>query len=400
MFCRRIKIIPTGRFVIMRFNNQIKNLILSLLLAGAMLIISCQKEISQKGLGKPPVAKAGTDKIITLPTDSVLLDGSASTDPDGSITEWKWIKASGPASFTFSDATISKTVAKNLIPGVYQFELTIEDNEGLSAKDTVQITVTDPIQSNRPPIANAGPDKTITLPINQTELTGSGSTDPDNNITAYSWVKISGPSSYTIVTPNTSQTQVTNLVAGFYFFELKVTDAGGLFSKDTVQIIVNSAVVPPPVGISYTFDITFDLQPGCGIGYDTAHGYYWLMEKYFSLGGNSDSSLAGSAKLAAYLYQYCHVPTTTYYIPSILMYENTATGWGSDYMKFDITSGSSNFFTLPYNNGAAPFAGTATAIEGTGRFINLTTQSTINFSGFADTTNHTGKIRLYGMLNF
>jgi hypothetical protein len=110
--------------------------------------------------------------------------------------------------------------------------------------------------------------------------------------------------------------------------------------------------------------------------------------------------LAGSAKLAAYLYQYCHVPTTTYYIPSILMYENTATGWGSDYMKFDITSGSSNFFTLPYNNGAAPFAGTATAIEGTGRFINLTTQSTINFSGFADTTNHTGKIRLYGTLNF
>ena len=34
----------------------------------------------------PPVAKAGADQTITLPTNSVTLNGSASTDADGSIS--------------------------------------------------------------------------------------------------------------------------------------------------------------------------------------------------------------------------------------------------------------------------------------------------------------------------
>ncbi len=45
---------------------------------------------------------------------------------------------------------------------------------------------------NKPPIAIAGADETIILPNN----TGSGSTDPDNNISSYLWTKISTPSSF------------------------------------------------------------------------------------------------------------------------------------------------------------------------------------------------------------
>ena len=53
---------------------------------------------------KPPIAVAGSDQVITLPTDSALLDGSASSDPDGKISDpiaigWRWEKISGPASF-------------------------------------------------------------------------------------------------------------------------------------------------------------------------------------------------------------------------------------------------------------------------------------------------------------
>ena len=40
----------------------------------------------------------------------------------------------------------------------------------------------------------------------------------------------------TISNANAIQTQVTNLVQGVYQFELKVTDAGGLFSKDTMHV--------------------------------------------------------------------------------------------------------------------------------------------------------------------
>ncbi len=211
-------------------------------MAGIIFFLSCKREYSCEeciGNNKPPVAVAGTDTVITLPLDSVLLDGSKSSDQDGKITEWQWTKLNGPASFNISNPSDSITVVKNLVAGTYQFELKVTDNGGHSAKDTVQISVS--AVNNRPPIADAGNDTTIILPVNSIILNGSGSTDPDNNITGYAWTKISGPSSFNIVNANAVQTQVTNLVEGVYLFELKVTDAGGLFSKDTIQVTVQPA---------------------------------------------------------------------------------------------------------------------------------------------------------------
>ena len=62
----------------------------------------CKKETSCEGCkenNKSPIAVAGPDQVITLPTDSVLPDGSSSSDPDGRISEWLWATISGPASF-------------------------------------------------------------------------------------------------------------------------------------------------------------------------------------------------------------------------------------------------------------------------------------------------------------
>jgi len=95
--------------------------------------------------------------------------------------------------------------------------------------------------ANKPPVANAGPDQTITLPASKANLNGSGSSDPDNNITNYEWTKISGPSTITVANANSIQTIVSQLVAGTYAFELTVTDSYGLFSKDTSTIVVNNA---------------------------------------------------------------------------------------------------------------------------------------------------------------
>lgn len=93
---------------------------------------------------------------------------------------------------------------------------------------------------NNAPVANAGPDQTITLPANSITLNGSSSTDPDNNITNYAWTKISGPLMAIVANVNAVQTRVNNFVQGVYQFELKVTDAIGLYSKDTVVITVNA----------------------------------------------------------------------------------------------------------------------------------------------------------------
>ena len=238
------------------------------LLAGALVYVSCKKEYSCERCAeknKPPIAVAGPDQVITLPTDSVLLDGSTSSDPDGRISSYLWTKISGPSSFNIIKASDSMTKAKSLVVGTYQFELKVTDNGGLSAKDTMSIIVDSVLTTNHPPIANAGADQTITLPTSAVNLDGSASSDPENNITSYVWTKISGPPSFNIGNPNLSQTQSTNLEQGTYQLELKVTDALGLFSKDTMQIIVNAAASNnlPPVAIAGNDTIIQTNQTSC-----------------------------------------------------------------------------------------------------------------------------------------
>jgi hypothetical protein len=226
-----------------RMQKKLKTCVIIIFL-GVIFFLSCRKEVSCEGCSErnqPPVAAAGNDQSITLPTDSSSLDGSSSNDPDGSINKWLWKKISGPLSYNFSNATGAITVVKDLSAGTYLFELTVTDNGGLSDKDTVSIIVAPVLTTNHPPVANAGPDQTITLPTNSVTLDGNGSVDPDNNITNYVWAKISGPSSFNIDNANAVQTQVTNLVEGVYQFELKVTDAGMLVSIDTIGIKVFSA---------------------------------------------------------------------------------------------------------------------------------------------------------------
>ncbi|MEO5782300.1 MAG: PKD domain-containing protein [Ginsengibacter sp.] len=208
-------------------------------LSGIIVFTSCKKVTDQvtPASNLPPIAKAGSVQAITLPVDSVLLDGSSSFDTDGKIVSYKWSKISGPVSSLIINPDSSKTSAKTLVMGVYKFELTVTDNGGLTAKDTVQIIVDNP-KINQPPIAKAGADQAITLPTNSVTLNGGGSTDPDNNITTYVWTKISGPSAFNIANSNAVQTQVNNLVQGVYGFELKVTDANGLSAKDTIVVIV------------------------------------------------------------------------------------------------------------------------------------------------------------------
>ena len=185
----------------------------------------------------PPTANAGSDKIITLPTSTVSLNGSG-TDPDGTISAYNWTKVSGPTSGTITNVNSASTTVTALVQGVYKFRLRVTDNRAATGVDTIQITV------NTPPTANAGSDKIITLPTSTVTLTGIG-TDPDGTISAYKWTKISGPTSGTITNSNSASTTVTALVQGVYKFRLRVTDNSGATGSDTVQVTVNTTNIPP-----------------------------------------------------------------------------------------------------------------------------------------------------------
>lgn len=198
-------------------------------------------------VNQPPVVNAGADKSITLPTNSVTLSGSA-TDADGTISSYAWTMTSGPSTATLSGAASSSLTASNLIAGTYLFRLSATDNSGSTGFDDVAVIVapaTTP--TNQAPTANAGTDKTITLPVNTVSLTGSG-TDPDGSIVAYAWTRVSGPSTPVLTNANTATVSLGSLVAGTYVMRLTVTDNGGLTGYDDVNIVVNPAIANlPPV---------------------------------------------------------------------------------------------------------------------------------------------------------
>jgi hypothetical protein len=192
-----------------------------------------------------PVANAGTDIVLTLPANSTTLNGSVSKDPDGSIVSYAWSKVSGPTQFTISNPAAATTALTNLVAGAYVFRLKVTDDKGATHQDDVAVTVN--AATNQSPVANAGTDITLTLPVNSTTLNGSASKDPDGSIAAYAWSKVSGPTQFTIASPAAATTALTNLVAGVYVFRLKVTDSQGATHQDDVTVTVTDVANKPPV---------------------------------------------------------------------------------------------------------------------------------------------------------
>jgi Secretion system C-terminal sorting domain/Right handed beta helix region len=192
-----------------------------------------------------PTANAGTDLTITLPISTASLNGTG-TDPDGTIVSYAWTKISGPAAGTLANATSASATASGLVQGLYQYELTVIDNAGGIAKDTMQVTMNAAVPiPNQLPTANAGTDLTITLPINTASLNGTG-TDPDGTIVSYAWTKIAGPTAGTLANATSASATASGLMQGLYQYELRVTDNAGGIAKDTMQVTVNAAVPPPP----------------------------------------------------------------------------------------------------------------------------------------------------------
>jgi hypothetical protein len=113
-------------------------------------------------------------------------------------------------------------------------------------------------QTNKPPVANAGADvvaQSLSCAIKKsiTELDGSRSSDPDNNIVGYSWALLYGPAGYILRNSNLARATLESVSSGIYALELRVTDHGGLYSKDTVVVEVqgNSGVLT-----EYNLDIS------------------------------------------------------------------------------------------------------------------------------------------------
>ena len=185
----------------------------------------------------PPVADAGADQQVSAGA-VVVLDGTRSSDADGSIAVYRWAQAGGSPAVGLIGAdtpraTFTAPEVGNGVVGL-TFQLTVTDNLGVQNVDSAVV------QIRERPTANAGPDQEV-----ETEsivvLDGSGSAGAGNGVLSYAWVQTSGPlvslSSSVAVKPVFSapsgiKTDVT------LTFLLTVTDTGGLQSTDSCTVTV------------------------------------------------------------------------------------------------------------------------------------------------------------------
>lgn len=90
----------------------------------------------------PPIAYAGVDTTIYAPFTGYYLNSAGTNDPDNNIASFSWRFVAGPSLVAISKSSTAATNVTGLfIQGVYSFELTVKDNDNLSARDTVLVTV-------------------------------------------------------------------------------------------------------------------------------------------------------------------------------------------------------------------------------------------------------------------
>lgn len=223
-----------------------------------------------------PVAKAGTDKIITLPTNTLVINGIG-TDADGSIASYVWTKVSGPTA-TLTNAGTANLSLSALLQGTYVFQLTVTDNNSASASDQVTVTV-NPAAVNQIPLVNAGLQKTIFLPINQVIITATAS-DPDGSIASILWEKKSGGAA-TITNGGTLTATISGLALGVYTFRITVKDNVGAtaFSEVIVNVLQGNQSPTANAGTDQALTLPTNSIALAGSGNDTdgsITGYTWI----------------------------------------------------------------------------------------------------------------------------
>ena len=94
---------------------------------------------------------------------------------------------------------------------------------------------------NKAPLANAGSDKSVTLPLEELYITGSAK-DEDGSIKSYNWSKVSGPAVEMSGT-GSHKLKLKKLNKGSYVFRLTVKDNAGATASDEMKLEVKAAVV-------------------------------------------------------------------------------------------------------------------------------------------------------------
>jgi hypothetical protein len=207
-----------------------------------------------------PVAVVGSKQQV-LPGDTVVLDGSASSDLDHDLLTWQWSFISTPGGSAAS-LVGADTPTPHFVPDVFGnwiIALTVSDGQAFSepVEMIVQSGVTDPAGTcapAAPPVANAGPDLVTTF---FAQPDGSRSTTGRPFPLAWHWTIASKPAGSTasLSPPNVSQPFLSLDKVGDYMLSLVVND--GCVDSAPATMHITRSNNPPSIFV-FSF---FQSQP-------------------------------------------------------------------------------------------------------------------------------------------
>ncbi|MDA2919342.1 PKD domain-containing protein [Desulfobacterota bacterium AH_259_B03_O07] len=240
-------------------------------------------------LNSPPVANAGPDQAISVPT-TVQLDGSGSTDVDGDLLTFNWSLTSIPqgSSAQLSDANIVNPTFNADIPGTYVAQLIVNDGTVDSDADTVTITT-----ENIRPVVDAGFDQTVFV-TDTVQLDGSGSSDADNDPLTFSWSFVSVPIGSTTTLQNPTSVNPTLIVDVFgdYVVQLIVNDGIAGSDPDTVLISTDNSRPVADAGLDQTVPSGSLVQLDGSGSFDVDNDPLTFDWDFISVPPNSSASLS------------------------------------------------------------------------------------------------------------
>jgi chitinase len=184
--------------------------------------VNAEPELPPPATNQPPLANAGGDMRTTGPAELVL-DGSASRDPENGALRYQWRQVGGPQA-SLRDAEQARarlslgTIAQDT---QLAFELTVTDEQGLAGVDSMVVTHQAP-PPNQPPVLAALAPASVQAG-KQVSVTASA-TDPDGDALSYQWtvpagLSASGQNSKTLVVTGPNVASDT-----LYDLTLMVTD--------------------------------------------------------------------------------------------------------------------------------------------------------------------------------
>jgi PKD repeat protein len=188
-----------------------------------------------------PTAAASASPVSGTAPLTVGFDSSGSADPDGVIVSTEW---------TFGDGSTSSLPAPAHVftePGDYAVILTVTDNDGLTATDSVLISASAP--PNELPVAVAAAQPTSGYAPLTVAFSSADSYDPDGVVVSTSWDFGDGGSS------NASEPVYVYNFPGQYTASLLVADDRGGQAATTVVI----DVAQDPAQTVYIADIGMTL---------------------------------------------------------------------------------------------------------------------------------------------